>query len=209
MIGALALPALADDLNPPSWRGEYSTTSQVWQFDYDSMPGGGTMSRTYYPNGPAAGGEPPLGTTFLMVHPVEPWFAYDPTGATTRQGIWGLSGEMYVRVENHEPPNEYKWVWMQLTWSEMVPGAGPSLWGLDPAPVAPPELVETRDLGGGWFESTYQWFIEPNPEWEAFNILGDIYVDELIVDTWCIPEPATLFIMGCGIPILSRLRRRR
>ena len=55
-------PAVAEDLNPPPWRGEWSTTSQVWEFLTDDQ---GPLP----PDGPATGGQPPLASTQLTIFP--------------------------------------------------------------------------------------------------------------------------------------------
>ncbi len=203
MIGLLSLPALADDIQPPPWRGQWSTTSQVWEF---MTPDLGSP-----PDGPAPGGNPPLPSTHAHVFPVGDWIPNDPSGSG-RYGIWPLSGIIDVVVDNHEPPNDYKWVWVQLTWSEMEPGSGaePYLFDLYPAPLPgdEPRIVATEDLGFGWFETTYEWFLRPNPPDEYFVIGGDIFVDELVIDTWCIPEPATMSLLAMsGLALLRRRRR--
>ena len=54
---------------------------------------------------------------------------------------------------------------------------------------------------------SYTWEIYPNPIDEMFTIGGNIDVDGIIVDTWCIPEPATLGLLLLGG--LAMLRRRR
>ncbi len=206
VIGMLALPALADDIQPPSWRGEWSTTSQIWEFDDPALPGWPIL-----PDGPAPGGNDPLPSTHVVISLFEDYIETDPSGSG-RYGIWPLSGYIDVVVDNHQPPNEFKWVWVQLTWSELEPGSGaePFLFNLWPAPLLGdgPRIVATEDLGFGWYETTYEWFLRPNPPDEYFTIGGDIYVDELVIDTWCIPEPATLSLLALGGLALLRKKRK-
>ena len=165
------------------------------------------------PDGPAPGGEPPLPSTMLWVTPMvgSDWMADDPHGSD-REGIWPLSGIIEVVVDNHKPDNDKKIVWLQVFWAERILGEHPDKPIITPIPqvdhlTTASELVATVDLGLNWYESTYTWEIYPNPYDEWFTIEGDILVDRIVIDTWCIPEPATLALLLIGG--LALLRRRR
>ena len=196
----LAAPALGDDLNPPPWRGEWSTTSQIWEFMAPLQP-----PVMLPPDGPAAGGQPPLPSTQIWVAGND-WLPTDPYGSD-REGIYHLSGLAQVTVDNHEPPNDWKWVWLQITWRGMD-GGTPILCALNPAPLPgdEPRIVSERELDFGWISTTWEWFLRPNPPDEFFAISGNVLLDQVVIDTWCMPEPASLGLLVLGS--LALLRRR-
>ena len=218
----VAQVALADDIRPPQWRGQWSTTYQYWNFDTDDNGQAGGLP----PAGPGPLIEVPwtpgyLPSTNVVVYPSPPvWYATDPIHGSDRTGIWPLCGSIDVTVDNHEPPNEFKWVWVQVTWAieSLEKPSVPLLTNLDPPadPGYPVTLVDEYPHGDGWYTSTYEWRIYPNPVDEHFTIAfeagqgvvgGGILVDQLVIDTWCIPEPATLGLLLCGS--LAVLRKRR
>ncbi|MBN2580241.1 MAG: PEP-CTERM sorting domain-containing protein [Pirellulales bacterium] len=148
-------------------------------------------------------------STELVVYPISDWIEVDPSGSG-REGIWPLSGEIAVHLDNYPEPLE-KTMWVQLTWQPQEGVGVPVLSDFDAYPTAtqtPPEIVGEVDLGFGWTETTYRWTIIPNPEWESFVIGGTINVDELVIDTWC-PEPSTYVLLGLGAIALGFYRWRR
>jgi hypothetical protein len=209
--------AVAEDLQPPWWRGQWSTTSQVWEFNYEILP-----ETQVLPDGPAPGGQPPLESTDLYWYPgPEPWdewmaedmpYEYAPEQWVGR-GVVPLSGVLDVLVDNHDPnPENEKWIWLQITWRPQDEGEEPEFWYLDPEPVEPPMLVEEIFLGPddplGWRESTYAWELDHNPPDEIISIGGTINVDELVIDTWCVPEPTTIALLGLGSLVLALKKRK-
>ncbi len=217
------LVAPAEDLQAPWWRGEWSTTSQYWEFSIDDP--GDPLGAGLAPDGSPVGGQPWLPSTMLWVTPgpgmgwLEEDKVYDyelPDGRTGTVGIgvWELSGAIEVVVDNHDPnPDNEKWIWVQITWRPQIEGAVLEFWNLSPLPIYDPRIVEeilfdpTDPLG--WRETTYEWKLDWNPMDEWFTFGGDINVDELVVDTWCVPEPGIFAIMGLGLVTLLGLRRKK
>jgi hypothetical protein len=97
-------------------------------------------------------------------------------------------------------------MWVQITWRPQDQGMVPVIENLVPAPHQdyPVSIVEEELLADGWFETTFTWRISPNPVDEMFRISGSIDVDELVIDTWCIPEPATLMLLAFGGLLLRK-----
>ena len=187
--------AFADDLFPPPWRGDEGSTFQEWGFgtpDPFPMP-------DFVDN--------PYGIPLLTVDTPSDWFDF----VDGHQGVWPLSGEIDVFIPNRPSPLDYKEIDIQLVWkpSELCPS--PTLPDEPIFGVVPFEFQlafrHDMDLGGGWVFTKYWIMMSPNPSEEWLSIKGNIMVDQLVIDTICIPEPATIALLGFGA--LSLLRRKR
>ncbi len=175
----------------PEWRGNPGSTYQEWQFDSNDTD----LDPDIFSND--------YGTAHLKVYPHGDWIP-DP-------GAWALSGEIDVQIPNLNEENPEKRIHIQLTWqpayndpllpSEPIIGivSYPLFEGMSMGP-----RIDTDD-GEGWTYSTYDITIRPNPGVEWITIKGDILVDELVIDTiCCIPEPATICLLGLGTLILLK-----
>lgn len=217
-------PALAEDLHPPIWRGQPGSAWVVYEFnkplEYSGNP-------PYYPT--PDGGYLPFGQPVLTYvpgpgagwHPKQPTWAigggalYDPPGVPG-DGWLNLSGEITLWMPNSQVPNPRKDVWIQFVWEPQAPGNVPTLQFLDPLrppttiPLVRTVLWQAPPTDPNPWRVVYHdvWHINlyPNPPSETFQIRGGVNLDELVVDTWCVPEPAIL-LPAC-IGALALLRRR-
>lgn len=192
LIGALSSRVLADDLNPPPWlRYQPGTTFQQWEF---LTPSANPLPDLVYN---------PYGMPELTAIPgaLQTWQAeWDG-----RQGVWPLSGTMLVGISNNPVSNPYKDVWIQLTWEPQAVGNRPTVW--ETISDVYGTVVSEQSVGGNWLLTTYNIHLIPNPNFENVRIDGGIMVDELVIDTICIPEPGMLALFGLGGLVLF-LRRR-
>lgn len=195
MVMLAAGPILADDLNPPLWRGEENSTFQTWEFaTNDPNVTADTYSNPY--------GVPEVDV--VVGYWLDVWNGH--------QGMWALTGLLEAEVPNTPPhPLKPKTIWVQLTWSSnpLFPAWVPDVKAL--ADVYNPEVVGTvidqKTLADGWMHSTWEIILPNNPPVEVLKITGPVVVDELVIDT--IPEPATLSLLVLGGLALIRRRRPR
>jgi len=199
-----AARSLADDLAPPPWvRGtDPGTTFAEWLFlTPNTQPAPDQVINPY--------GAP---TALIVPSPLTPapYTPVDP--ASGRLGIWSLSGVISLTIPNRPDPSETKWIWLQVTWRNTpgLPPTGPVIGASDPsgAPASVEQYV-TQALPAGWNWSGYLMAIRPNPIYETITIAGLIDVDQVVLDTQCVPEPAALILFGLlgSVALGTRWRR--
>jgi len=187
-----------------------TTTNQIWYFStHEVMPVPNVVHNEY--GSPHLKVDPGSGTGWQHV-------------AEGRTGVWSLSGEIDVIIPNYPVLNPYKKITINLIWAPG--GVDPfmpdqplvGVVGLDvpehAVPVDEPvmeivSIINDPLAGTPWVASIYEIIIRPNPPKEWIAIKGDILVDELGIRTECVPEPATIGLLGLGGLALLRSRRKR
>ena len=201
----IAAPALADDLSPPPWRFNPGTTVQHW--DFNAGPGGGAPDALPYNN--------PYGVGAILT-PLAPaqWLP----NFLGRNDVWNLNtaagaGGLDFFVSNTGNAFNQKNLWLQITyWMPTPPistigvaitsGSGPFT-----------QLSSTiTPLAGGWFHELSVWNVGSCPQKEVVHLfpMGTLaYIDQVVIDTQCIPIPAPSAAAAFGLAGIALMRRRR
>jgi hypothetical protein len=184
--------AFADDVVPPAWRGQPGTTFGQWEFstpDMNPPPEPGFL----YPWG-------------LPTISIQPSFmgTWQPE-YNGKQGVWPLAGLITTTIPNRPLALDFKDIWVQLTWTPVGPYSRPvveeSRFGV------PATVVAETPLPNGWYNTAFLIHLTPNPDWETVKVSGSVYVDEMVIDTICAPEPASLALLAAGALVILRRRR--
>jgi len=126
---------------------------------------------------------------------------------------------------------DYKEVWVQVTYCPS-PCQSPvfNVYTEEPSwdMTVPVSEVATIPDANGWVTEAWSFQIRPNPDWEAITLsftapmiinnystqaIGGVpiylmYVDQVVIDTRCVPEPTTIFLLGLGTLALLKKRRQ-
>ena len=178
------------DSNPAPWRGDVRTTYQAWGFDDDTNP-------IVVPD---VDGNP-YGPATLEVAGVFPDTRHKATDYG-QEGVWVTEDWVLIHIENDPAPNPFKEIYLQITYFA----------DMDPELLVIPDgiatLVDIYDVGiKGYKHATYSIIIEPNPSSEDIYLMPrncTLYVDDLVIETMCIPEPATMLLLGLGGLLLRK-----
>ena len=211
VLGLFCVALEADDVFPPPWRGEPGTTWADWEFSTDNP--------TPLPEQQFN----PYGDSIAYVYPGFSQTWQESWGGS--QGVWPLSGVVYIDIPNSSEPNPYKDIWVQLTWATQnqtpfgkeIPYVSENITGIqgllvNEISLGPTNVQPSPPLGDTWYESTYLIHIEPNPAQEVIKISGGIMLDEVVIDTICAPEPAVwamLLMASGGLLCTGAVRRFR
>lgn len=200
-IGAVASSS-AEDLYPPIWRtsppGQDATTHQVWEFSQG--PAGPHPNPVIVP--PDIDNNQ-FGDPLASVYGEFPYALWKETD-NGHQGVWRIEDYIQLDVPNSPTPNDYKDIWLQVTYS-----AG---YGHAPLEVTQPfsassEVVNLTQLDAYYWHVTYHIRIEPNPAFESIYIQPrdcSVYIDEIVLDTICAPEPASALLLALAALLLRR-----
>ena len=205
--------ALGDDLYPPDWRGLPNSTLQMWEFSAGDNPVQPVVPPDAYDNDygvPEATVygefEYPLRDTWWIDDDIEGHF-----------GVWNIGGEIGIWIPNDPVLRPEKWIRIQITYDgghAVDPSIPFDPWievqASDGATVRDFTLVMETELDPVFTHAVYDLVLMPNPSEETIWITPrycQLYVDEIVIDTICIPEPATLTLLAAGC--LAVIRKRR
>ena len=198
LLASFAATATADDLIPPPWNRGAPGTTYV-HFDSWIDAGGFYVGDSEYNPIDFAIGDAP-GSTVLP----------DYAGRTDVLEVLG-GDPLVINIPNYPPDNPYKDIYLQLTWH---------FDGVSDVPYTDPmetsvALLDQIALGDDWYYERWHIRIEPNPPIEDIYIWpleldGPLLLDQVVVDTRCVPEPSSLAILAfAGLAIGVVIRRRR
>jgi len=193
--------AAAHDVFPPNWRGLDGTTYQEWQFGSGDNPAAPDVINNNYGDASAS---------ITVGNFGEGWM--DNPGLGTQTGMWdlGSGGQIILDIDNQHISAGFGDICIQVTYyagifvapTVAVPGAQ----FISSQTV----LVELDGVLGAWYLDQSIWRIEPNPISEQIIVTSDSsggVIDQIVVDTICVPEPATIALLT--VAGLAILRRRR
>ena len=220
IVGSSAV-AMADDLNPPPWRGgplsvyaewDWGTAPQNWLFMPPDVfttwsgtadPGLGPNGETLY-MGFSTHAEVDVGTNWA-------WDPADGDGGLVPV-VPGGAGIAF-KVQNWEDLLPEKWLRIQVTYIDQLGFGMPTIDEVlgyeEPSPPNP--AYQGMFMGGFsqppnyWYED---WIILPNPDWDyiTLHVPEGTILDQVVIDTISIPAPATAALLGIGL--LAGRRRR-
>lgn len=197
--------ASADDFFPPPWlRTDPSAITAEWEFFTPANPAApdGTLTNV----GMKGGGSVPS-LAFITGSPAGLGW-----GMGDGDGGWFFpdGGDIRFVLDNVVHPRPVKHIRMQVT---HTPGLGVAV---DPmglinfgATGSVPNPVTMTPIDG--IHTLFTWDMFPNPPFEEFRlrVFGTGEIDQVVVDTLCVPEPATMGVLAMGMGALVMRRSRR
>ncbi len=192
-------PPWVTDPTDPQWDGG-STTFQVWEFAQDPY------SDPYYEN---EWGPPEVIFTNATPQIAPGPFLDDTTGEPIDIWTWHIDGTggIDIIVQNDPRPNDMKIIWVQIT-ADKAPG--PTSPSSNPSGTTTYPVPAWQHPNLPWYTFTARIDIPYNPEFEIihYDFPESTNISEIVVDTICIPEPATLSLLVLGGLVMLRRRRR-
>ena len=210
VIFATSRPVSAEWL-PPPWRGEPNSTLQVWEFDTGENPAQPDLD------------ENPFGTAEATVYgefdfPLpDTWWIDD--GIDGHQGVWNIGGMIGLFIPNDPVLRPLKKIRLQLIYDgghTTDPDVPFDPWitvvASDGATTTDFQTVAETVLDPVFTQVTYDIVLEPNPSEEMIWIQPrycQLYIDAIVVDTICVPEPASFILLAmAALSLFAYVRRR-
>jgi len=228
VIAAISASAAADDVPSlrPSWRGGPNTITAAWDLFAPTGLGPGSQSLL----GNMVTANPPLSPTSIVAQASWNSSCWVYQTYMGRQGVievnpgGGIAPVGFALV-NYDNDNPLKRIRIQIT--QLGSGVLDFYIGAIPAPPGEPwpipdpmgltkvdaVVVDAYQHDDEWVTRAYDLQITPNPAFEYIGLdwgyawQGAAWIDQVVIDTQCIPEPATMcLLLAAGLPLLKRKR---
>ncbi len=198
--------ALAEDLWDPPWDMALpNQTSQAWECDGQPVYSGDPISPTWIDNEFGS-------ATLTFLGDVEIEYIPGPHDPDVEIATWHVSGPggIDITIKNNPDPDLYKLIFWQITSDKSPTPTGSPPTTNPPGTSLPSPHPQVQWPVGTWYTYNGLLQIVPNPEEETihFDLLESTNIEEIVIKTICIPEPATLVLFALGgAAILLRKRR--
>ena len=234
LVVLLAHAALADDVLPPDWRSDpphQRTITAGW--DSWGQPGIGPGQIVLFGNSitstppDAFGGETVVGYA-QWNSSVVVLDSYQEAQSVLEVNPGGGLGPVSFSLINFPDLDNWKQIRIQITQLgsgvlDFYVGSGYS--PPNDLPWPNPDSMTKIDAivadayqqNDGWVTRAYDLRIGPNPFWESITLdwgyntgpqTWVAWIDQVVIDTWCIPEPSTSLLLGGMLVLQLRCVRK-
>jgi hypothetical protein len=215
VLAVMALPVMADDIYPPNvviglpdwqaWnRGAPLSATAAWDFVSATNPAA--------PDDPGVPVILPSNTSAAAMAINLQWTT--DFGGKVHDGWYapGENGQLVIDMPNWIDEQPVKYLRIQMTYDGPNGASTPTMdiVGHDPQGCLTTFIGQVDEVRPDGQQYTISmWKIIPNPDSEQITVTipAGLFIDEIVVDTISIPEPATMALVGLGV--LGLLRRRR